>query len=104
MADWTRRRVLQAALASAGGILPWSAALAQTETRLLRAPKQALVIGNSRYKLSPLKNPVNDAKGMAAALKSTGFDVTLGLELSGRDMAEAMRAYAASLIKARAVG
>jgi len=84
--------------------LPWSAVFAQTETRLLRAPKQALVIGNSRYKQSPLKNPVNDANGMAAALKSTGFDVTLGLELSGRDMAEAMRAYAASLIKARAVG
>jgi hypothetical protein len=101
---WTRRRILQAALASTGGALPWSAVFAQGDTRLLRAPKQALVIGNGRYKQSPLRNPVNDAKGMAAALKSTGFDVTLGLELSQREMADAIRAYAASLIKARAVG
>jgi uncharacterized caspase-like protein len=41
---------------------------------------------------------------MAAALKSTGFEVTLRLELSQADMREAIRAYAASLIKARAVG
>jgi uncharacterized caspase-like protein len=101
---WTRRRILHAALASAGGAWPWSGALAQSETRLLRAPKQALVIGNGRYRQSPLKNPANDAKGMAAALKSTGFDVTLGLDLSQREMTDTIRAYAASLIKARAVG
>ncbi len=37
----------------------------------------ALVIGNGSYKESPLRNPVNDAKAMAAILKRLGFDVTL---------------------------
>ena len=35
----------------------------------------ALVIGNSNYRISPLKNPANDAKAMAAALRRLGFDV-----------------------------
>ena len=38
--------------------------------------KYALVIGNSNYKgISTLKNPVNDANDMAAALQSLGFNV-----------------------------
>jgi len=36
----------------------------------------ALVIGNGAYKHFPLKNPVNDARGMAAALQQCGFRVT----------------------------
>ncbi|MEW6266698.1 MAG: caspase family protein [Thermodesulfobacteriota bacterium] len=35
----------------------------------------ALVIGNAAYKDSPLKNPANDARDMAAALKSLDFEV-----------------------------
>jgi uncharacterized caspase-like protein len=35
----------------------------------------ALVIGNSAYKTSPLKNPQNDARDMAAALRKLGFEV-----------------------------
>jgi len=35
----------------------------------------ALVIGNSSYQSSPLKNPVNDAHAMAASLRKLGFDV-----------------------------
>lgn len=35
----------------------------------------ALVIGNADYKLGPLLNPVNDARAMANALQSTGFEV-----------------------------
>ena len=35
----------------------------------------ALVVGNSSYKTSPLKNPANDAKAMAAALRRLGFEV-----------------------------
>jgi len=38
----------------------------------------ALVIGNGAYqRLSPLKNPVNDASDMAEALRKLGFEVTL---------------------------
>ena len=47
-----------------------SQAIAQPqETRV------ALVIGNSSYKNSPLKNPVNDARDMAAKLRGLGFTV-----------------------------
>jgi len=43
---------------------------------LFAQQKFALVIGNSAYKnITPLKNPVNDANGMAAALTSLGFSV-----------------------------
>ena len=35
----------------------------------------ALVIGNAAYPTAPLKNPVNDARDMAAALRSLGFEV-----------------------------
>ena len=34
------------------------------------ATRTALVIGNGAYKSAPLKNPVNDAKDIAKALKS----------------------------------
>jgi formylglycine-generating enzyme required for sulfatase activity len=37
----------------------------------------ALVIGNGAYKQSPLKNPVNDARDMAATLRDLGFEVIL---------------------------
>jgi len=37
----------------------------------------ALVIGNSAYSSGPLKNPVNDATDMAAALQRLGFKVNL---------------------------
>ena len=97
--------MLQTAVAGAGAALgPWAELFAQTAGALSRAPKQALVIGIGRYKQSPLKNPVNDARGMAAALKSTGFNVTLGLELTQANLREAINAYGESLIKAKAVG
>lgn len=35
----------------------------------------ALVIGNSGYAAAPLKNPVNDARAMAATLRRLGFEV-----------------------------
>lgn len=37
----------------------------------------ALVIGNGAYAESPLRNPVNDAKDIAAALTRRGFEVSL---------------------------
>jgi hypothetical protein len=46
----------------------------------------ALVIGNSAYEASRLLNPVNDANDMATALRSAGFNVTLGKDLDIRGM------------------
>lgn len=39
--------------------------------------KFALVIGNARYAEAPLRNPVNDARAMAQALRARGFEVML---------------------------
>src|SRR5438105_1943472 len=42
----------------------------------MRAERRlALVIGNAAYPTSPLRNPVNDARAMAKALRAQGFDV-----------------------------
>jgi hypothetical protein len=55
------------------------------------APKFALVIGNSQYdSLGALKNPVNDASDMAAALKRLGFEVDLLTDAELPDMESAV--------------
>jgi hypothetical protein len=41
----------------------------------------ALIIGNSDYSVGPLKNPINDARAMEAALQELGFDVTTVLNI-----------------------
>lgn len=53
----------------------------------------ALVIGNSRYVSSPLKNPVNDARSMAAALRRLGFEVEELKDLGYNDMNEALENF-----------
>ena len=50
----------------------------------------ALVIGNSAYKSSPLRNPVNDATDMVAELKRLGFQVSLGKDCSRKEMRTAI--------------
>lgn len=60
-----------------------SAAVASAQSRDIsvdgmRAEKRvALVIGNSAYPISPLRNPVNDARAMAERLRGVGFDVLM---------------------------
>jgi hypothetical protein len=39
--------------------------------------RTALVIGNSNYRNGQLRNPVNNAVDIAAALNNFGFDVTV---------------------------
>ncbi len=53
----------------------------------------ALIIGNSAYKASPLKNPVNDARAISKALSATGFDVTVLEDASQATMRRAMRSF-----------
>ncbi len=53
----------------------------------------ALVIGNSAYAESPLKNPTNDAADMAAALRGLGFQVILRANANRRQMVEAVREF-----------
>ncbi|MDA8533782.1 caspase family protein [Burkholderiaceae bacterium] len=53
----------------------------------------ALVIGNAKYKFSPLNNPVNDATDMAASLRSVGFDVIEVKDANKRQMRAATRRF-----------
>jgi len=106
MTHWTRRSILGAAVAAGGAMIaPYRAVLAQGRApALLRATKQALVIGNSSYKRAPLKNPGNDAKGIAEALKAIGFDVALGMDLGQEAMSDLIQAHVERLAKEKAVG
>jgi len=49
--------------------------LVVTEKNRDSRKRVALVIGNSSYASSPLKNPVNDAHAMASTLRRLGFEV-----------------------------
>lgn len=57
----------------------------------------AVVIGNSKYEKSQLKNPVNDAKAMARLLKRLDFDVDLIENGSRRDMVTTMNEFGRKL-------
>ena len=47
--------------------------------------RTALIIGNSRYQMGMLANPVNDARAMATVLREVGFDVILKTEIPNKD-------------------
>jgi hypothetical protein len=107
MTDWKRRRLVQAAASLP--LLGLAGARAQAPSvapgvPLLIAPRRALVIGNSSYGFGPLKNPANDAKAIGDALRTSGFEVNVGLDLSRQQMLEAIRAYGESLNRAKAIG
>jgi hypothetical protein len=71
----------------------------------LAKERQALVIGNSDYKVNPLSNPVNDARDMANMLGKLGFDVTLKVNADQMTMESAIEAFGKKLRKnANAVG
>jgi formylglycine-generating enzyme required for sulfatase activity len=53
----------------------------------------ALVIGNAAYSEAPLKNPVNDARAMAAVLKTCGFEVITRLNSDKQSMFESIREF-----------
>jgi hypothetical protein len=59
----------------------------------------ALVIGNSDYESSPLKNPVNDASDMGKMLSSLGFEVIARLNANQKQMEDAIRLFQGKLTK-----
>ena len=63
----------------------------QTERRL------ALVIGNGEYQDAPLRNPPNDARAIAQALRECQFEVTELINGNGRQMVEAIQAFGKQL-------
>lgn len=54
----------------------------------------ALVVGNGEYQqMGRLPNPVNDATDIAAALRTLGFQVTILLNATRREMEETLRRF-----------
>ena len=64
----------------------------------------ALVIGNSAYTNSPLKNPKNDATLMADTLEDVGFKVTRLFDADQRTMKRAMIDFGRKLRSSDSVG
>lgn len=60
-----------------------------------QSTRTALVIGNARYEtaVGPLRNPVNDAKAVAKALRSLGFTVLEEHNVTRSELLEAVSAF-----------
>ncbi|MBF0562868.1 MAG: SUMF1/EgtB/PvdO family nonheme iron enzyme [Alphaproteobacteria bacterium] len=59
--------------------------------------KIALVIGNASYAEQPLRNPVNDARAMARALHSQGFEVIARENATKAQMEDAVASFGEKL-------
>ena len=73
--------VVVALLAS---VMPVAAQAPRGESRV------ALVIGNGNYRETPLRNPVNDVRAVAKALRELGFDVLAHENANKRTMETAI--------------
>jgi Caspase domain len=67
-------------------------------------PRTALIVGNAGYSWAPLKNPVNDANDVAAALRGAGFDVILKTDADQRSIQDGVRAFGDALKAKGGVG
>ena len=61
--------------------------------------RTALIVGNSAYRSSPLKNPANDARGLASALRELGFTVTTLIDADNEKMYQAIRDFGRALTR-----
>ncbi len=68
------------------------------EGAVLQPRRVALVIGNSNYRVRPLRNPTNDANDVSSALKSSGFQVIDLRDASLQQMRVAVRQFGDRLI------
>lgn len=58
-----------------------------------QARRHALVIGNGDYRQSPLKNPQNDARGIANCLQTLGFNTRVIVDADKRGIEMAIRRF-----------
>jgi len=75
------------------GVLVTAATLAGVAPGIVRAERVALVIGNGAYERLPLRNPVNDARSVASALRDLGFVVVQKENATYPQMLEGMREF-----------
>src|SRR5205085_1559412 len=66
---------------------------AQTRSQAARQRRIALVIGNARYRDSPLNNPEQDARLIARTLRGLDFEVGEHLNLGARDFKRVLREF-----------
>jgi len=93
--DRGRRRVIRVLVAAASAVgLPVVPAIASAALADPGVRRSALVIGNGAYKIAPLRNPVIDARAVAAALADLGFSVDLKTDTSRRELIEGLRRFA----------
>jgi uncharacterized caspase-like protein len=97
---WTRRcflvRFVMACLTVLALLSANSHATAQTRDG--SAQRLALVIGNDNYtRLSKLENARADARAMAETLRQAGFEVTLQLDVTQRNLLAAVRNFKAQI-------
>jgi hypothetical protein len=59
--------------------------------------RKALIIGNSIYPTSPLKNPTNDANDIAKLLRELGFQVKVALDVNLKEMERAIDQFIMNL-------
>jgi hypothetical protein len=78
-------------LASSHALAQRAVIIKETDRRL------ALIIGNGDYKSSPLKNPLNDARDMAAMLQQLGFQVIHEENATRKQMDIAIRNFGQKL-------
>ena len=88
--------------------LCWSFVLALAFTLLLpysvgASTRRALIIGNARYEVSPLANPVNDALDMDAALQRIGYETTLGIDLGADELIATIQDFQQSISRGDSV-
>ncbi|KAB2922062.1 MAG: caspase family protein, partial [Candidatus Contendobacter sp.] len=81
------------------GLIPWLDAGAVSAE-----PRTALVIGNGAYGDAPLRNPVNDARDMAAKLRELGFQVIERFDADRQALRQALREFEQQLRQQRGVG
>lgn len=63
----------------------------------LVAVRRALIIGNSAYQDSPLRNPVNDAKLMATILSGLDFSISMYQDLDAEAMERVLDSFSKSI-------
>ncbi len=76
----------------------------ESENNMPNQKRLALVIGNSNYTMSPLKNPANDAKLMAEELRKLGFQVMSYTNLGQKEMIIKIREFGNKLSQQKGVG
>ena len=71
--------------------------ISPTKNTLVDGKRLALIIGNASYREAPLRNPVNDARALAAKLRQLGFEVMLGENLQQREMTRLITSFGEKL-------